>query len=80
MFSKKPLSDFNYESIKTANVIKKDNNFVFKWWSSRKVFQNTSRNNEIDVEHEERLDADAEPNNYDNYERRKRPSRVANNT
>ena len=30
VFSKKPLSDFKYESIKTANVIKKDNNFVFK--------------------------------------------------
>ena len=80
VFSKKPLSDFKYESIKTANVIKKDNNFVFKWWSSRKVFKNTPRNNEINVEYEERPDTDAEPNNYDNYERRKRPSRVANNT
>ena len=78
VFSKKPLSDFKYESIKTANVIKKDNNFIFKWWSSRKVFKNTPRNTERPVEPERT--PDPEPDYIDNYERRQRPSRPTRNT
>lgn len=78
VFSKKPLSDFKYESIKTANVIKKDNNFIFKWWSSRKVFKNTPRNTERPAEPERT--PDPEPDYIDNYERRQRPGRPTRNT
>lgn len=75
IFSKKPLSDFKYESIKTANIIKKDNNFVFKRWSSRNVFQNIQDNNERDILQEEKLDI----GQNNNYKRWKRPCWIDNN-
>lgn len=39
LFSKKPVSNFKYEELKTANIIEKNKNWFSKWRLSRKVFQ-----------------------------------------
>lgn len=43
VLSDKPVSDFEYEELKTANVINKNKNWFSKWRFGRKVFQNNQR-------------------------------------
>lgn len=45
VFSDKPVSNFKYEELKTADVIKKNKNWVSKWWFGRKVFKNNQWDN-----------------------------------
>lgn len=41
VFSDKPISNFEYEELKTANVISKNKNRISKWRFNRKVFKNS---------------------------------------
>lgn len=43
IFSKKPVSDFKYEELKTSNVIKKNKNWFSKRRFGRKTFQSEQR-------------------------------------
>ena len=43
LFSKKPVSDFRYDELKTANVIEKNKNWFSKMRLSRRVFQNNEQ-------------------------------------
>lgn len=43
VLSDRPVSDFEYEELKTANVINKNKNWFSKWRFGRKVFKNSSK-------------------------------------
>ena len=45
VFSKKPVSNFQYEELKTSNVIEKNNNWFSKRRFGRKIFKNKSWEN-----------------------------------
>ena len=43
VFSDRPVSDFEYKELETANVINKNKNWFSKWRFGRKVFQNNPK-------------------------------------